>query len=166
MCCRDKLEPKPADPQVMLALDHLAAMYEQLHTLQRCSTRAGHWVNEAFVVRLWAVLEAHDVVDGVKSIDGSLPGSRRVDLCRRLRQKIAHATGRINDEDSRRLDREIRQEFRLGNQESLFSGTFILSKDTVLGPMYQACRDDSLALLDAEAHGYVTDADLGGQAFT
>ena len=150
----------------MLALDHPAAMYEQLHTLQRCNTRAGHWVNEAFVVRLWAVLEAHDVVDGVKSIDSSLPGSRRVDLCRRLRQKIAHATGRINDEDSRRLDREIRQEFRLGNQESLFSGTFILSKDTVLGPMYQACRDDSLALLDAEAHGYVTDADLGGQAFT
>jgi hypothetical protein len=95
-----------------------------------------------------------------------LPGSRRVDLCRRLRRKIAHATGRINDEDSRRLDREIRQEFRLGNRESLFSGTFILSKDTVLGPMYQACRDYSLALLDAEAHGYVTDADVGGQTFT
>lgn len=151
MCCRDQ-QPivKPAKPAVVDALDFLVQMYNDVHTGDRCNTEAGHWVNEAFIIRLCAVLEAHHVVGGGKSLDRSLPGWKRVDLCRRLRNKFAHATGEIHDQDSRTLDAEIKREFGLGNQESIFEGRFILSKDAVLQPMLLSCRQYACALLALE----------------
>lgn len=152
MCCRSitKAAPKAVDASVLAALDYLVQMYGQLATLDKCNTQAGHWINEAFVVRLWAILEAHHVVDSTKSIDMTMPGAARVDLCRRLRQKIAHATGRVTD---LKLDQRLRDEFGLGDQESIFPDRFILSKDKVLGPMYEACRSYTEGLLEVEGAG-------------
>lgn len=148
--CKIKSKSACANKGVLEALDHLVTMYKSLHTLATPNSHAGHWINEAFVVRLWAILEAYHVVDSIKAINTSLPGSRKVDLCRRLRQKIAHATGNITDKESKRLDREIRSEFGLGEQKSIFSGKFILSRDTVLIPMWRECKEYCSALLYEE----------------
>ena len=73
MChSRPEKRPQRADPAAVPALDQLMGLYKQIHTNDRRSTAAGHWINEAFVVRLWAVLEADHVVDGSKPIDRSL----------------------------------------------------------------------------------------------
>lgn len=155
MCCRGKSEPKPGDPKVLRALDYLVTMYNTIHTADRCNTEAGHWINEAFVIRLWAVLEAHHIVDGVKKIDPTLPGASVVDLCRHLRQRFAHATGRIKGKDARRLDSKLREVFGLGDQSSIFVDRFILSKGDVLRPMHAQCRAYAEALLEKETAGGV-----------
>gem|GEM_PF-3154262 len=153
MCCRGEVvSPKPVDPSVFEALEYLVSMYNQVHTGDRCNTQAGHWINEAFVVRLVAVLEAHHVVGRGKVINQALSGWRRVDLCRRLRNKFAHATGKIRSSDSRRLDEDVKAEFCLDEQQSIFGGHFILSKDTVLQPMLEACTHYAQALLELEAN--------------
>ena len=140
-----------ADGDVLAALEYLLLVYASIHTNDRRNTAAGHWINEAFVIRLNAVLEAHHVLDESKSIDKSLPGARSVDLCRRLRQKFAHATGAIHDADAEKLDVAMREHYKLGDQASLFDGKFIMSKDTVLRPMYADCVAYSRAVLEKES---------------
>jgi hypothetical protein len=138
MCDPDSLKaPKPIDDDVLDALTHLMATYNSLHTEQLRNTILGHWVNEAFVVRLWAVLESHRAVS---PIDDSLDGAAEVDICRRLRHEIGHAKGNVDDRRARHLERRIRRTFTLDSQQSLFDGKFILSKDKVLRPMFTACQ--------------------------
>ncbi|MDP2401890.1 MAG: hypothetical protein Q8M66_07925 [Actinomycetota bacterium] len=139
------------EPAVVDALDYLITMYRSVHTNDRRNTPAGHWINEAYVIRLCAVLECHHVFDDTKKIDFSLPGADEVDLCRRLRNEFAHATGSIHDGEAVKLDQRVREAFGLGNQTSIFEGKFILSKDTVLGPMTSACLKYCVALMSREA---------------
>lgn len=140
-----------ADAEVLPALEHLLGMYNTIHTNERRSTAAGHWINEAFVIRLCAVLEAYHVLSSSKSIDSDLEGAESIDICRRLRHKFAHATGSINDREAKKLDARMRKRYELGEGPSLFSGKFILSKDTVLRPMHADCLAYSKALLQREA---------------
>jgi hypothetical protein len=145
MCDADLVKgPKQTDDGVLAALAHLMATYNALHTDQFRNTTLGHWVNEAFVVRLWAVLESHRAVS---PIDHSLDGAAEVDICRRLRHEIGHAKGDVDDREARELERRIRSTFTLDNQQSLFDGKFILSKDKVLRPMFAACQRYCVARL-------------------
>ena len=155
MCLGTKNMSKKADPNVLDALEHLSKMYATIYTNEMRNTAQGHWINEAFVVRLWAVLEAHHVVDSFKSIDKSLPGAKEVEACRLLRQKIAHSTVNIGSKSSREVDRFVRKVFDLDDQESIFEGKYILSKDTVLRPMAKACSEYSTAIIEKESgnHG-------------
>lgn len=138
------------EPGVVDALDYLVTMYRSVHTDDRRNTSAGHWINEAYVIRLCAVLECHHVFDDTKKIDFTLHGAYEVDLCRRLRNEFAHATGNIHDSDAEKLDQRVREVFGLGNQTSIFDGKFILSKDTVLGPMTSACLRYCVQLMSRE----------------
>jgi len=138
------------DPSVRIALAHLIALYRSVHTNDRRNTPAGHWINEAYVIRLCAVLECHHVFSENKRIDFELEGADRVDLCRRLRNEFAHATGKIHDGDAAKLDKRLREVFGLGDQESVFEGRFILSKDKVLGPMTEGCLCYVESLIERE----------------
>lgn len=153
MCWRTTKKMTPADPAVLSAVDYLARTYNDLHTIELCNTPVGHWVNEAFVVRLWAAMEAHHVVGGPKSINESLPGWEHVAVCRLLRHQIVHATGEITSKKARSLDRRLRMVFGLANEQSMFEGRFILSKETVLEPMRSKCREYCSAVLDWERAG-------------
>lgn len=151
--CRSRRHGKvrPARTEVLQALDYLMAMYNAVHTSDRRKTEPGHWINEAFVVRLWAVLEAHHVVDGNKRIDHNLEGWEEVQLCRRLRHAIAHQTGQVKDQDTRILDRRLREHFGVPEDQLTFDGKFTLPKDLILRPMFHACRRYCIALLNKEA---------------
>ena len=136
-----------AEPNVIRALHHLMSLYNAVHTNDRRDTAAGHWINEAFVLRLYAVLEAHGVVGNNKRIDYSLPHADTIDLCRRLRHEIGHSTGDVGDVDTRKLDKRLRQHFNLGDVDSLFHGKFLLPKDRVLRPMFVQSLNYCEALL-------------------
>ena len=151
MCdCPEEAQPKAVDPAVTGALDYLMEMHKIIHTKDRSRTLPGHWINEAFVVRLCAVPDAHDVVNGLKPIDTSLDGHKEVDICRRLRNVIAHQTGEINSKKSRKTDQMMRQVFGLGDEPSMFPKKFRLDKDRVLRPMWKGCKRYCLALLEKE----------------
>jgi hypothetical protein len=137
-----------ADPKVLEALAFLENIYWKLHTDSQRNTSTGHWINEAFIVRLYAVLNAHRVIIDKEGFDKSLPHWENVKFCKRLRNEIAHATGRVADKDARKLDKEMRCFFDLGEQESIIKGRFILSKDTVLRPMLEGCRKYCKAILE------------------
>lgn len=148
--------PSAAKRAVLPALQHLLHTYESVHTDDMRNSELGHWINEAFVVRLFAVLEAHDVVSRWKSIDDSLVGAAEVDICRRFRNKIAHSKATVGSPSSRKLDLNARDAFGLGDQESRFEGKFILAKDTVLRPMHKACYSYCQALIERESAVYQT----------
>ena len=138
--CKHQTKPKKdtvPDPAVLNALSYMMEMYRAIHTNERVNTLAGHWINEAFVVRLWAIMDSHHFV---QTIDQTVEGWKMVDICRRLRHQIAHATGQVRSTESTKLQAKMREVFGLGDQKSIFEGMFILSKDTVLRPMYAACR--------------------------
>jgi len=141
---------QPPDRGVIEALHFLRRIYESIHTESQRNTERGHWISEAFVVRLWAVLEAHRIV-GARTIVKSLDGADEVRVCRMLRNQIAHSKAEITGAKARHLDRTVRRVFKLGDQKSLFEGKFVLSKDTVLRPMHEACLRYSHALLDKHA---------------
>ena len=54
----------------------------------------GRWMNESVLVRLWAVLEYHAAVQ--PSVVDSLPCAGDIKLLCRLRNAIAHESGRYN----------------------------------------------------------------------
>jgi hypothetical protein len=136
MCKKEKMEYPNPDPSVFDALNYLMRMHIKIHTDDRRNTLAGHWINEAFVVRLWAILEAHHFVH---EINQEISGWRAVDICRRLRHEIAHSTGEVIDKKAKKLQEKITEYFRLDDQESIFDDKFILSKSTVLRPMHADC---------------------------
>jgi hypothetical protein len=154
MCERSPESPPTlAEPSVLLALDHLMATYSRLHLDRLRNTPDGHWINEAFVVRLWAVLESHGIATGSKRIRQDLEGWRAVDICRRLRHEIGHATGDIDDREARRLATQMVEVFDVEPHDSIFEGKFVLSKDKVLRPMLAHARNYCELLLASEAAG-------------
>jgi hypothetical protein len=145
--------PTLAELSVLPALDHLMSTYNRLHLNRLRNTPEGHWINEAFVVRLWAVLESHRVVTGSKRIRQDLDGWRAVDICRRLRHQIGHANGDIHDQDAELLAVRIGEVFGVQPHKSIFLGKFVLSKDTVLRPMFNEARKYCSSLLESETAG-------------
>jgi hypothetical protein len=141
---------------VIAALDHLMSTYKGIHLNSLRSTPRGHWINEAFVVRLWAVLESHGFVGNNISINNDLPGANDIDICRRLRNEIGHATGNVLDAEAQKLAERIRAQYGLGTQQSVLDKKFILSKDTVLRPMFEGVRSYCLAVLDQGKEGSVS----------
>jgi hypothetical protein len=142
----------PAEPKVLRALHQLMRTYNGLHADHLRNTPEGHWVNEAFVIRLWAVLLSHRVVTESKKIDKDLEGWVAVDICRRLRHEFSHATGEISDNNARGIAAKIHEVFGVDSKESVFEGRFVLSKDKVLRPIFHQVVIYCKSLLIAESH--------------
>jgi hypothetical protein len=60
----------------------------------------GHWLNQNFIVRLYAMLESHQIVSEEIKIDQKLKGWKELDLVRRLRRIFAHSSGRYDPVDT------------------------------------------------------------------
>jgi hypothetical protein len=52
-----------------------------------------HWINQNFIVRLCATLEAYNVISNEVGIDKCMRGANAVDILRRLRNVFAHSQG-------------------------------------------------------------------------
>ncbi len=108
---------------------------------------AGQWINENFVVRLCAVLDAHRVTGQQIENNTQLPGWAELRLARKLRNVFAHGSGRCNpaNSDHQKLRNEIIERFGL-NPDECPEGWFPLPIEKVLSKLTQGCVDYVVAL--------------------
>lgn len=103
----------------------------------------GHWINQNYVIRIYSLLEEHNVLSNKIGIDKNIDGWKEVDLIRRLRHKFAHSKGRYNpkNKDSKELYEQISKHFSLTNIKPPSKATeFPLSIDKVLEPLTAGCK--------------------------
>jgi len=102
----------------------------------------GHWINECFVLRLYAILNHYGIVSDKKSINKNLDGHDEVDILRRLRQVIAHTSGRYNSKssDDRKLYERIVNHFSVDAEPAKVASQFPLPIDSVLFPLAEGCK--------------------------
>lgn len=116
---------------------------------------AGRWVNESFVIRLYALLEANNIIpkDGRGKIDQRLEGHEAIDILRRLRRIYAHTSGHYNPSDSekRKLFERIVKTFSLEDLDPDTADVFPVPIDKLLIPMADRCKRYVLALAQRES---------------
>ncbi len=115
----------------------------------------GHWINECFVVRLFALLEHYGIVSNKQSIDKNLDGHDEVDILRRLRKIFAHTSGRYNPKkrEERKLYQRIVDRFSVRAKPAETASQFPLSIDLVLLPLTRGCKRYVKALAEHRANG-------------
>lgn len=96
----------------------------------------GYWVNQSFVIWLYALLEYFGLVE---SIDMTHPNGADVNILRRLRRIFAHTNGRYNsnDPDEKKLFDAIIERYHPGIVDP---ERFNLQIDEVLERMYLGVR--------------------------
>jgi len=101
----------------------------------------GHWINQNFVVRLCAVLEAHHIIGKEIENKPDLDGFIEVSLTRRLRNIFAHGSGRCDPAkaDHLKLKNKIVERFAL-NAADCPEGWFPLPIDKVLAKLATGCE--------------------------
>lgn len=101
-----------------------------------------HWINENFVLRLYAVLESHGLFQ--QGIRDDVAGHDEMDILRRLRNKIGHGSGKYDptDTDKRKLYERLVNHFGVDPQTYLEDATkYPLAVSQVLVPLAKACKD-------------------------
>jgi hypothetical protein len=98
------------------------------------------WMNENYVVRLYALLEAHGVISEKVNIDNSLEGADDVDILRGLRNIFAHSTGKYNpfSEKQRQLVDRMIVHYGLTLKDHLHE--IPLDIDAVIDPLFNGCK--------------------------
>lgn len=113
----------------------------------------GHWLNENFVTRLWAVLESNGIVGEQMKINQDLDGWQDVDLMRRLRNKIGHGSGTYDpdDPDKKKLFDTIVEYYKVPEGYSYFEvEKYPIGVGQVLVPMAQGCKKYTAAFIAAK----------------
>jgi hypothetical protein len=113
----------------------------------------GHWLNENFVTRLWAILESNQIVSKTSKIDQGLENWRDVDLLRRLRNKIGHGSGAYDpaDAEKKKLFDAIVQHYNVPGGYSYFEvEKYPIGVGQVLVPMAQGCKKYTAAATTAK----------------
>ena len=103
----------------------------------------GYWINQNYVIRLFALLQSHNIVSETKSINQELPGHEEIDILRRLRNAFAHTAGWYHNEDAeeRHLRNRIIEHFSLKEANHPASGRmFPIPIDEVLIPLTEDCK--------------------------
>jgi hypothetical protein len=117
----------------------------------------GHWVNQNFIVRLCALLESHHIIPpkGKGKINQQLDGHEEVDILRRLRNVIAHTSGRYDPKEpnERKLYERIAQKFSIEADDPQTTSDFPLPIDTLLIPLAEGCKRYTQALTECERRG-------------
>lgn len=106
----------------------------------------GAWINQNYVIRLHAILEAHEVIpkEGKGNIDQNLDNWYDVDLVRRLRNQYAHSSGYYDPDENeeRKLYENIVEYYNVAEAKPPDKATdYPLSIDKVLIPMTAACEN-------------------------
>jgi hypothetical protein len=107
-------------------------------------SRVGHWVNQNFVVRLYAMMEYYKLVSDSISIDQGKPGWDCLDLVRRLRNRYAHTVGEYNarDGNQKRLFETLDSKLGLGlNANDPQHKFFPASIDSVNQRLFDGCKE-------------------------
>jgi hypothetical protein len=102
-----------------------------------------HWLNENFVVRLYAVMESNQLVSEKIKIDQALEGWEELDILRRLRNKVGHGTRGydINDQDHVKLYERIVVHFGIKKDYSYLEvDKYPIGIAKVLVPMANGCK--------------------------
>jgi hypothetical protein len=102
-----------------------------------------HWINQNFVLRLYAVLESNGLISPIIRIRPDIEGHDEVDILRRLRNSVGHGSGRYDptDPDKRQLFQRIVAHFDLDvGEDSERGGQYPLSISEVLIPLAEGCR--------------------------
>jgi len=96
----------------------------------------GHWLNQNLVVRLYAILDHHNVVD---SIEEEYDGWRYVSLTRWLRNYFVHQSGFYDpiDSDHEKTMQEMGDLLHIGVEGR---EEFPLPIDEVLRPLLEGCK--------------------------
>lgn len=101
--------------------------------------RLGKWINENAIIRLYGIMKYYGFL---KEIDQALPGSREVDLMRRMRNAFTKTplSYRPEDPDNLRLRETVIEHFNLRAAD--FPGGEIPTPiNGVLEPIFKRCRD-------------------------
>lgn len=103
----------------------------------------GRWVNQSFIVRLCALLESYHVIpqENKGRIDQKLDGHEELDILRRLRNVLAHTSGRYNPSDSeeKQLYIRITEKFSITAESPDTAKEFPLHIHTLLLPLAEGC---------------------------
>jgi hypothetical protein len=102
-----------------------------------------HWINQNFVLRLYAVLESNGLISQTIRIRPDIEGHNEVDIIRRLRNTFGHGSGRYDpaDAEKRELFERIVSHFDLEvGKDSEHEGKYPLSISGVLIPLAEGCR--------------------------
>jgi hypothetical protein len=102
-----------------------------------------HWINQNFVLRLYAVLESNGLISPTIRIRPDIEGHNEVDIIRRLRNTFGHGSGRYDpaDAEKRELFERIVSHFDLEvGEDSEHEGKYPLSISEVLIPLAEGCR--------------------------
>ena len=107
-----------------------------------------HWINQNFVVRLYAVLESNKLISPSTKIRSDLEGHEEVDIVRRLRNIFGHSSGNYDPKESeqKKLFYRIQNHFNLSKDEmSKLKGKFPLPIDQILRPLAEGCKRYAVA---------------------
>ncbi len=100
------------------------------------------WINENAIIRLFGIMHHHKLVGNKVKIDQNLPGSKEVDLMRRMRNAFTKTSlgYRPHNQENIDLRQKIINHFRLENEEPI--GEEIPTPiDKVIEPIFKGCRD-------------------------
>lgn len=100
----------------------------------------GHFINQNFVLRLYAILNYYEFLGESVSLNKDSPGFIEVEIVRRLRNIYAHSLGRYNEQDSghRKLRDLLFDRFNVDAKEYL---EFPLNINRVLTPLIVGCKE-------------------------
>jgi len=114
----------------------------------------GHWINQNYVVRLYALLESYGVISKTKHINTELDGHEEVDILRRLRNEFAHTAGWYDptDPEEKQLRDRIIEHFSLNAEtHPELRGKFPIPIDEVLVPLTEGCKRYAQKLFGCES---------------
>jgi len=99
----------------------------------------GHYINQNFVIRLFALLEYYQIIGNNVQLDHTIKEWEEVDILRRLRGKFAHSSGGYNPDDpeQKKLCQRIVRHFGLNDTNP---PDFPLPIDEVLERIFCACK--------------------------
>ncbi|MEE9555462.1 MAG: hypothetical protein V3W18_14345 [candidate division Zixibacteria bacterium] len=97
----------------------------------------GHWINQNFVIRLFALLDSHNVLS---DLDSNVDGFKDIDIIKRLRNIFAHSSGKYNPRKSKHKKILRDMEKHLVGIKIQDIQDFPLAIETVLQPLFNGCR--------------------------
>jgi hypothetical protein len=104
--------------------------------------RIGHLMNQNFVIRLYAILEDHEVIKSKKEICESPSGGEAVYIVRKLRNVFGHSGGKYDGKDKEHVKLLRRLDDLIGSSYSSENCTdWPLLINTVLKPLRDGCVD-------------------------
>ena len=99
-----------------------------------------HFMNQNFIVRLWAIVDSHDISCDKGHTNHSIPGWKAMDILSRLRNVIGHESGRYDSDNKyhQKLLKDMRRHFpKIPKEER---NLFPLSISEVLFPLFLECK--------------------------